>query len=228
MRILVIEDDANIAEVVKLGLERAHFAVDVARDGATGLQFATLGEYALVVLDLMLPEMDGWTVCEQLRERRKTVPVLMLTARDTVADRVRGLEIGADDYLCKPFEFPELLARVQALLRRDKVNRGRTIRISDLEIDTKRQRVSRGGHELMLTPREYALLEALARSEGQTLTREIVQEAVWSGEFVYPNTVDAHIKGLRKKIDADHEVRLIHTVYGMGYTLRRPSEGDET
>jgi two-component system copper resistance phosphate regulon response regulator CusR len=226
MRILLIEDEAGIAKVIKRGLEQAHFLVQTAPDGVTGLEMALDGEYAVILLDLMLPGMDGWRVCEELRTRRCRTPILMLTARGAVAERVRGLELGADDYLPKPFDFTELLARVQALLRRDRIHKTRVIRIADLEIDTGLHRVTRAGQEISLSPREYLLLEALASREGQPLTREMIQERVWMDEESYSNTVDVYIGLLRKKIDTDHEVRLIQTVRGLGYVLRRPqSEG---
>jgi two-component system copper resistance phosphate regulon response regulator CusR len=171
--------------------------------------------------------MDGWQVCQRLRARRYSVPILMLTARDAVDDRVRGLEMGADDYLPKPFAFRELKARVQALLRRDKIHKGRTVRVADLEIDTGVQRVTRAGKEIPLTQREYRLLEALATREGQVLTRDMIQQSVWQDDDSYSNTVDVHIWGLRKKIDVDHEVKLIHTVHGRGYMLREPISGGE-
>ncbi len=222
MKILLIEDEGPIAAVIRRGLEGAQFHVDVAGDGETGLQLALTEEYGLVILDLMLPRRDGWSVCEALRARRRTTPILMLTARDAVGDRVRGLEIGADDYLPKPFDFSELLARVRALLRRDKVHKTRTIRVADLEVDTAAGTVRRAGVELHLTRREYTLLEALAANEGRVLTREAIQDRVWMDEESYSNTVDVHIGTLRKKIDAGHPVKLIQTVHGMGYTLRGP------
>jgi len=222
MRILVIEDEAPIAAVIKRGLEGARFSVDVAGDGEAGLQMALGEEYGLIVLDLMLPKRDGWSVCEALRARRVTTPILMLTAREGVADRVRGLEIGADDYLPKPFDFTELLARVRALLRRDKVHKAGVIRIGDLEIDTSASRVTRAGQEIHLTKREFTLLEALAANEGRVLTREVILERVWMDEDSYSNTVDVYVGQLRKKIDAGHDVRLIHTVHGVGYSLRGP------
>src|SRR5438105_13235442 len=183
---------------------------------------ARRGEYALLILDVMLPRMDGWKICEALRARRDTTPILMLTARDTVDDRVRGLETGADDYLPKPFDFKELLARVRALLRRDKLHKTRVVRIADLEIDTGTTSVRRAGQEVQLTPREYTLLEALILNEGRVLTREMIQDRVWADDEAFPATVNVHVANLRKKIDAGHEVKLIHTVHGFGYTLRAP------
>ena len=225
MRILLIEDDEVIAERIKSGLERIRFTVDVALDGETGLQMAREGTYAMLILDLMLPGRDGWSVCEALRLRRNPVPILMLTARGGVEDRVRGLNSGADDYLPKPFDFSELLARVRALLRRDQINRSPVIRIGDLEIDPAAHQVRRGGREIPLTPREFTLLEALARNEGRSLTREYILERVWGSDESYSNTVSFHVASLRKKIDADDAVKLIHTVHGIGYVLRRP-EGE--
>lgn len=222
MRILIVEDDTIIANLIQKGLERARYEVEVAADGATGLRKALEGGHDLIILDLMLPGRDGWSVCTTLRERRNTTPILMLTARDAVDDRVRGLESGADDYLPKPFDFKELLARVRALLRRDKLHKTRVVRIADLEIDTAANRVSRAGQEIQLTPREYTLLEALVLNEGRVLTREMIQDRVWRDDESFPNTVNVHVANLRKKIDADYEVKLIHTVHGLGYTLRRP------
>ncbi len=220
MKILLVEDDEPIAEVVKMGLEGAHYRVDIAPDGEMGLEMAQEGAYSLFILDIMLPGRDGLDLCRTLRARRDRTPILMLTARDSLEDRVRGLEIGADDYLPKPFEFPELLARVRALLRRDKMHRTRIIHIADLEIDTGTRRVTRAGHAVTLTPREYTLLEALAAHEGQTLSREFIQEQVWMDDDSYSNTVDVCIAQLRKKIDAGHEPRLIQTIHRLGYALK--------
>ena len=226
MRLLLIEDELAIASVVKQGLEEAHFAVDVAHDGDAGLALASEQRYGLILLDLMLPGRDGWDVCQALRAQRDTTPILMLTARDAVGDRVRGLETGADDYLPKPFDFTELLARVRALLRRDSVHKARVIRVADLEIDTGLRRVTRGGKEVPLTQREYSLLEALAAHEGQVLTREVIQERVWMDEESYSNTVDVYVGMLRKKIDAGQDVKLIRTVHGLGYSLRNLPAGE--
>lgn len=220
MRLLLIEDDRDIAEEVQEGLQEARYVVDVAADGLAGLEMAAENTYALILLDVMLPGADGWEVCRRLRARKDLTPILMLTARDAQPDRVRGLDLGADDYLPKPFDFPELLARIRALLRRDKAHRTRIIQVGDLRIDTGTQRVFRGKREVHLTEREYALLEALAAREGQALTREYIQERVWSDDNSLPNTVDAWIHLLRKKIDAGQKIKMIHTAHGVGYALR--------
>ncbi|HLK58911.1 MAG TPA: response regulator transcription factor [Chthonomonadaceae bacterium] len=222
MRILVVEDEIAIANVIKRGLEGARYRVDVAQDGIKGLELARTEEYSAIVLDLMLPGVDGWQICEALRRCGNRTPILMLTARGTVQERVRGLEMGADDYLPKPFDFTELLARVRSLLRRDRIHRARIIHVADLEIDTTQRRVTRAGQVITLSQREYTLLEALASYEGQILTREAIQERIWMDEDTYSNTVDVYIGLLRKKIDADHPLKLIHTVRGVGYTLHRP------
>lgn len=220
MRILVVEDDTVIASQLSLALEREGFKPDVARDGEQGLQMAHEGTYALMILDVMLPYRDGWSVCEELRKGRSTLPILMLTARDAVEDRIKGLSGGADDYLPKPFDIRELLARIQALLRRDKVHRTGVIRVGDLELDSNAHKVTRAGVEIDLTPREFSLLEALARNEGRTLTRQAILERVWDNEDSLENTVNFHVASLRKKVDASHETKLIHTVHGIGYVLR--------
>jgi len=178
--------------------------------------------YALIILDLMLPGRDGWSICTALRSRRNPVPILMLTARDAVEDRIRGLEDGADDYLTKPFDFNELLARVRALLRRDTFHKGSVISIADLEIDTRAHTVRRAGQDIHITPHEFSLLEALARNEGRTLSRDLILDRVWADDESYSNTVSFHIASLRKKIDSAHPTKLIHTVHGIGYALRAP------
>lgn len=223
MRILLVEDEAPIAAVVKKGLERAGYTVELAADGEEGLTRATEGGWSVILLDLMLPRRDGLEICRTLRARRDRTPILMLTARDAVGERVKGLDSGADDYLPKPFAFEELLARIRALLRREVVHKSNVIRVRDLEIDTTNRRVHREGEELALTPREYTLLEALARNEGRPLTREMILERVWGDEGrIGSNTVDVYINMLRRKLDADTEQKLIHTVHGVGYVLRTP------
>lgn len=227
MRILLVEDDDLIADVVKQGLERAQYQVSVAPDGDTGLKMAQEGTFALIILDIMLPGMNGWMVCETLRRTRNRLPILMLTALDNLDERVMGLELGADDYLAKPFDFPELLARVRALLRRDKIHKTRIIEVADLQLDTGLRRVSRLGKEISLTRNEYLLLEALVSHEGVTLTREYIQETVWMNDDSGSNTVAVCIGQLRKKIDEGYRIKLIQTVHGIGYTLRRPESAED-
>jgi two-component system copper resistance phosphate regulon response regulator CusR len=211
-----------MSRVVRHGLELAHFHVDTAADGAAGLELARAHTHQLLILDLMLPNMDGWRVCQILRSEGYDLPILMLTARGEVEDKVRGLEIGADDYLLKPFAFPELVARVHALLRRDKKHKGRVVRVADLEIDIAQRRVRRAGLEIKLTQREFELLHALASREGRVLARETIQEQIWMDEESSSNTVDVHIGQLRRKVDNGHELKLIQTIRGIGYALCRP------
>jgi DNA-binding response OmpR family regulator len=228
MKILLVEDQLDIVEFVQRGLEEAFFHVTVATNGEEGLSLALERQFSAIILDIMLPRRDGWSICTELRDRRITTPIIMLTARDSVQDRVRGLELGADDYLPKPFDFTELLARLQAAIRRDRVHKGRRIRVADLEIDTRIGSVLRGGVRIDITQREYALLEALAAQEGRVLTREAIQDSVWQDDASFSNTIDVHIKNLRKKIDAEHEVKLIHSVYGQGYILEPRSGARNT
>jgi two-component system copper resistance phosphate regulon response regulator CusR len=224
MKLLIIEDDAEISSALRAGLEDAGHFVEVVRDGERGLRVALAGQFAVIVLDLMLPSLDGITLCKRLRATKNTTPVLMLTARDTVEDRVTGLESGADDYLVKPFSFDEFLARVRALLRRDTINKSARIEIADLVVDTAAKVVARAGRKLDLTAREYSLLEALAQRQGQILSRERILHGIWVDEFSTSNTVDVHVKNLRKKVDEGHELKLIHTVFGTGYVLRIEDE----
>lgn len=223
MKILVVEDDVEIASAVREGLEDAGYLTHVVRDGERALRVAEQGGHNLIVLDLMLPTMDGLEICRRLRAARVNIPILMVTARDTVPDRIKGLDMGADDYLVKPFDLDELLARVRSLLRRESSIRSALIHIDDLVVDTSAKTASRAGVELPLTGREYSLLEALAGRSGQILSREIIQESVWSDEQSVSNTVDVCIKNLRKKVDGNHDRKLIHTVYGVGYVLRTES-----
>lgn len=222
MRILVIEDDVPIADVVRRGLQCAGYSVEWASDGAKGLDLAIENRFAAIILDLMLPKVDGFQVCEHLRIAQITTPILMLTARDSVPDRVQGLESGADDYLVKPFEFPELLARIRALLRRDQVNRGRKVQIGYLVLDVDKRSVTIDGEEVVLKPREYALVEALVLNEGRVLSRDLIQERIWGNEESFSNVVDVHVKRVREKVERPNLPRLIHTVHGIGYTIKSP------
>lgn len=222
MRILVIEDDVPIADVVRRGLQCAGYSVEWASDGAKGLDLAIENRFAAIILDLMLPKVDGFQVCEHLRKAQIATPILMLTARDSVPDRVQGLESGADDYLVKPFEFPELLARIRALLRRDKVNRGRKVQIGYLVLDVDKRSVTIDGEEVVLKPREYALVEALVLNEGRVLSRDLIQERIWGNEDSFSNVVDVHVKRVREKVERPNLPRLIHTVHGIGYTIKSP------
>jgi two-component system copper resistance phosphate regulon response regulator CusR len=219
MRLLVVEDEAKTREYLRKGLEESGFIVDVATNGADGLHLALEENYDLVVLDVMLPALDGWAVIKQLREQ-KGIPVLFLTARDHVEDRVRGLELGGDDYLVKPFAFVELLARIRTLLRRGPVREVEQISIGDLEIDVIRRRVKRAGQRVELTPREFSLLQLLANRRGEVLSRTQIASYVWDMNFDSDtNVVEVAIRRLRAKIDDEHAVKLIHTIRGMGYVL---------
>ncbi|HEX3638459.1 MAG TPA: heavy metal response regulator transcription factor [Paraburkholderia sp.] len=219
MRILVIEDELKTAAYLRKGLEESGYAVDVANDGPQGLILAQEEEYDVIVLDVMLPGMDGWTVVKTLRNTR-TTPVLFLTARDDVDDRVRGLELGADDYLVKPFAFVELLARVRTLARRGPPRESELIKVGDLEMDVNRRRVKRGGLRIDLTPREFSLLQLLARRHGEVLSRTQIASYVWDMNFDSDtNVVEVAIRRLRTKIDDNFPVKLIHTVRGVGYVL---------
>ena len=225
MRILVVEDEHKLAGVLKRGLEEQGYAIDVAYDGADGLALATTAPYDLLVLDVMLPGLDGFSLCKELRAQHRHMPVLMLTARDTVDDRVAGLDSGADDYLVKPFAFRELLARVRALLRREERSaRDPILRVADLEIDTVSHEVRRGGKPIELTSKEYAILEYFARNPNRVLTRTQIAEHVWDFDFVsMSNVIDVYIGYLRRKLGDDAEPRLLRTIRGTGYQLRVPA-----
>ncbi|OYD74581.1 UNVERIFIED_ORG: winged helix family two component heavy metal response transcriptional regulator [Burkholderia sp. CF145] len=219
MRILVIEDEPKTAAYLKKGLEESGYSVEVANDGSHGLILAQEEDYDVIILDVMLPWMDGWTVVKTLRATR-TTPVLFLTARDDIDDRVRGLELGADDYLVKPFAFVELLARVRTLARRGPPRESELIHIGDLEMDVNRRRVKRGTTRIDLTPREFSLLQLLARRHGEVLSRTQIASYVWDMNFDSDtNVVEVAIRRLRSKIDDNFPVKLIHTVRGVGYVL---------
>ena len=220
MRVLLVEDDIRIANFVAKGLRENSYAVDTARDGEAGLYQTAINDYDVIILDVMLPKKDGFAVCRELREKNIKTPVLMLTARDAVEDKITGLDLGADDYLTKPFAFNELLARIRALLRRNKEIRPAQIVISDLEIDTTAQRVWRGGKEIILTTKEYGLLEYLARERGRVVGRGEISEHVWDENFdSFSNLIEVYIKRLRSKMDEGFAAQLIHTRRGAGYIL---------
>ena len=220
MRILVIEDDRRVASFLRRGLSADKFLVDVASDGQAGLQLAESREYNLIILDLMLPSMSGQEVLDALRKTNRAVPVLVLTARGAVQDKVELFQKGCDDYLTKPFAFAELQARVKALLRRGKLETQDTCQLADLRIDFNKRQVTRGGKKIELTLKEYALLEYLIRNAGQVLSRSMIVDHVWDQSFdSFTNVVDVYIRYLRNKIDHGFEPKLIHTVRGVGYVL---------
>jgi DNA-binding response OmpR family regulator len=222
MRILVVEDERKVASFIRQGLEEEGHTVEVAADGASALDLMVEGPpYDLVVLDLMLPKRDGFTVLRTARARHVETPVLILTARDGVSDKVTGLDLGADDYLTKPFAFDEFLARVRALLRRGTGQRVPVLRLADLTLDPSTRDVSRGSRKVTLTTREYALLEYFLRNVGRVLTRPMIAEHVWGLDFdPESNIIDVYVGYLRRKIDDDGERRLLHTVRGAGYVMR--------
>jgi heavy metal response regulator len=222
MRILVIEDEKKVATFIKKGLVEEHYAVDTAFDGEEGLYLSEINEYDLIVLDLMIPKIDGLGVLKKIRERKDNVPILVLTAKDSVEDTVKGLDAGCDDYLTKPFAFAELLARIRALLRRDKKEKESVLRIADLTLSIVTHKVMRQGKEIELTSKEYALLEYFMRNPEKVLTRTMISEHVWDYHFdSNTNVIDVYVNYLRKKIDKDFDPKLIHTIRGIGYMMKR-------
>jgi heavy metal response regulator len=220
VRILLVEDEPRVAGVLAKGLREQTYAVDLAHDGEEGLHLGSVNDYDLVILDVMLPKKDGHTICRELRAQGRRTPILMLTARGSVDDRVAGLDCGADDYLTKPFDFKELLARIRALLRRSAVLRPDRLQVADLTLDTASHAVSRAGQPVTLTAKEYALLEFLVVNEGRVVGRELIAQHVWDENFdPFSNVIDVYIKRLRAKLDAGSERRLIHTRRGEGYLL---------
>jgi two-component system copper resistance phosphate regulon response regulator CusR len=227
VKILIVEDEPKTGEYLRQGLNEAGFVADLAANGSDGLHLALHGEYDLVILDVMLPELDGWQVLASLRRRGLDMPVLFLTARDQVEDRVKGLELGADDYLVKPFSFAELLARVRTILRRGRGGGvdSNTLRTADLELDLLRRRVTRGGRRIDLTAKEFGLLELLMRRQGEVLPRSLIASQVWDMNFDSDtNVIEVAMRRLRIKIDDGQAIKLIQTVRGMGYVLEVPQE----
>jgi two-component system copper resistance phosphate regulon response regulator CusR len=220
MRVLLVEDDPGIISFLEKGLREAKYALDVAQDGDDALYKTSLNEYDAIILDIMIPGRDGLEVCRELRSQGSKVPVIMLTARDDVQDRVLGLDVGADDYLTKPFQVSELLARLRAVMRRGPALKSTVIEIADLRIDTSAQTVNRNGRTIGLTAREYGLLEYLARNADRVVSRSELTEHVWDERYdSYSNVIDVHINHLRQKIDRESERPLIHTRRGVGYIL---------
>jgi two-component system, OmpR family, copper resistance phosphate regulon response regulator CusR len=226
MKILIVEDEPKTGDYLRQGLREAGFVVDLVANGADGLQLALAGEHDLVILDVMLPGLDGWQVLQSMRRQGQQMPVLFLTARDQVEDRVRGLELGADDYLVKPFSFAELLARVRTILRRGRSGmEATTLVVADLELDLLRRRVSRGGRRIDLTAKEFGLLELLMRRQGEVLPRTLIASQVWDMNFDSDtNVIEVAVRRLRTKVDDPFEPRLIQTVRGMGYVLEVPED----
>jgi two-component system copper resistance phosphate regulon response regulator CusR len=221
MRALIIEDETKTASYLRKGLTESGFVVDTAPDGEDGLHQALESVYDVIVCDVMLPRMDGWAIVSRLRERGVATPILLLTARDAVPDRVRGLELGADDYLVKPFAFSELLARIRTLLRRGASRPLETYRAADVEVDVIRHRATRGGRELNLSPKEFALLSLFVRRAGEALSRTLIAEQVWDMNFDSDtNVVDVAVRRLRQKVDDPFDRKLIHTIRGVGYVLK--------
>lgn len=223
MKILIVEDERKTGDYLSQGLIEAGFVTDLARTGTDGVHHALHADYDLLVLDVMLPAVDGWEVLRRVRAAGKTMPVLFLTARDQVDDRVKGLELGADDYLVKPFAFSELLARVHTLLRRGTTREPERLHVADLELDLLRRRATRAGRRIDLTAKEFALLELLLRRQGEVLPRSLIASQVWDMNFDSDtNVIEVAVRRLRAKIDDDFEPKLLHTVRGMGYVLEPP------
>ncbi|MFO8057738.1 MAG: response regulator transcription factor [bacterium] len=228
MRILVVEDEKKVARFIKRGLEEAGYLVDTAADGEEGLYLAEIDDYDLMILDLILPRKGGLEVCQELRDQGIKTPVLILSARDSVEDKVTGLDLGADDYLTKPFAFSELLARVRALLRRGEAMVPVKLQVADLVMDTVTHTVTRAGKDIKLTSKEYALLEYFMMNPGKVLTRTMLSEHVWDYTFdTFSNVIDVYINYLRNKIDREFDRKLIHTVRGVGYVLKDEEAAEE-
>jgi heavy metal response regulator len=221
MRILVVEDEKKVASFIKKGLEEEFYSVDVAFDGKEGLRLALSEEYDLIILDLMLPFKDGLTILKEIREEKIFTPVLILTARDTIQDKVTGLDSGADDYLAKPFSFEELLARIRALLRRNSIDKNNILKAGDLKLDTQAHKAFRNDVEIQLTAKEYAILEYLMRNKNRVISRTKLSEHIYEFHFdPETNVIDVYINKLRNKIDKGFEKQIIHTVRGVGYLIK--------
>ena len=221
MRILIVEDEKKVAAFIKKGLEEETYAVDIACDGEEGLHLGEQNPYDLIILDLMLPKINGLDILSQLRAKKIETPILLLTAKDSVEDKVEGLNQGADDYLTKPFAFSELLARIRVLLRRGKIETKTTLEIADLTLDLVSHKVSRGNEEIELTGKEYSLLEYFMRNQEKVLTRTMIAEHVWDYNFdTFTNVIDVYVNHLRKKIDKNFPAKLLHTLRGVGYVMK--------
>lgn len=225
MTILVVEDEIKITRFVKRGLEMEHYTVDVAYDGIEALEKAEINTYDLIILDIMLPKINGLEVCKKLREKKLETPIIMLTARDTVDDRIKGLDAGADDYLIKPFAFGELVARIRALLRREKTLKTTKLQVGDLSLDPATHEVHRAGKEIQLSSKEYRLLDYMMRRPGQVCTRTMIGEHIWGYNFTDDsNVIDVYISYLRRKVDKGSRDKLIHTVRDVGYKVQDKSK----
>ncbi|HQO57608.1 MAG TPA: response regulator transcription factor [Candidatus Omnitrophota bacterium] len=221
MRILLVEDEVKIANFIERGLKEENYIVDVASDGEKAMFLAETNPYDLIILDIMLPQIDGLTICRELRKKKINIPILMLTAKDRVRDKVLGLNAGADDYLAKPFDFEELAARISALLRRNRDDKTGILKVADLELDQIRHKVKRAGREIQLSSKEFALLEYLMLNADHVVTRTTISEHVWHEDFdSFTNVIDVFISFLRNKIDKDFSKPLIHTIHGKGYMIR--------
>ncbi len=221
MRILVVEDEKKIASFIERGLTEQHYSVDVSYDGDDGLYLAEINSYDLLILDIMLPGKDGFAICQALRKKNNDVPILMLTARDDVRDKIYGLDSGADDYLTKPFAFGEFLARVRVLLRRQRASKTTTLKVADLELDQLTHTVTRAGENVELTSTEYALLEYLMIHANQVVTRTMISEHVWDHDFdSFSNVINVYVNYVRKKVDTGFSKKLIHSVRGRGYVIK--------
>lgn len=226
MKILVVEDEKKVASFLKKGLEQEYYSVDVAHDGKLGLKMAFSNEYDLIILDIMLPGLDGISLLKEIRNEKMDTPVLMLTAKDRVDDKVSGLDSGADDYLAKPFSFEELLARIRALIRRKEKIKSLILSVDDLSLDTQTHKVSRGRKEILLTPKEYSILEYLLRNKNHVVSRMRLTEHVYEYQFdPDTNVIDVYINKLRNKIDKDFDHPILHTIRGIGYTIKGAENG---